>query len=72
MRNGIVLVLGVALVVLGGQGAIRILVDHDNAGLLRWMPGGFAVHLSVYVLAVIVGAVLANHGGRQGDRSQNG
>lgn len=52
-------ILGVALLVLGGQGAIRQLVDHDNAGLLGWLPGGFAASITVYAVAVATGAVVA-------------
>ncbi|QGV78877.1 hypothetical protein EIZ62_11930 [Streptomyces ficellus] len=48
-----------ALLVIGAQGAIRRLVDHDNAGLLSWLPGGFAASITVYVLAVVIGAVVA-------------
>jgi len=52
--------LGVVLLALGTQGAIRQLVDHGNAGLLRWLPGGFAVSITVYVLAVVGGAIIAS------------
>ncbi|MET9325225.1 hypothetical protein [Tsukamurella sp. NPDC003166] len=62
MRNGIVLVVGIALLVLGVQGGIRLLVDHGNEGLLRWMPGGFVAHLAVYVAVAVVGLVLASRG----------
>ncbi|MFI8930338.1 hypothetical protein ACIG3E_21950 [Streptomyces sp. NPDC053474] len=51
--------LGVTLVVLGGQGAIRQLVDHDDAGVLGGLPGGFVVCLSVHAACVIVGAAVA-------------
>ncbi|MER5746549.1 hypothetical protein [Streptomyces sp. NPDC002225] len=51
--------LGAVLLVLGAQGAIRLLVDHDNTGLLGRLPGGFAACLTVYVLAAVVGAVVA-------------
>ncbi|GGU02147.1 hypothetical protein GCM10010272_54120 [Streptomyces lateritius] len=42
-----------------GQGAIRQLVDHNNAGLLRWLAGGFAASITVYLVAVAIGAVVA-------------
>ncbi|MCI3900055.1 hypothetical protein [Streptomyces spectabilis] len=51
--------LGVGLVVLGGRGAVRQLVDHDSVGLLSRLPGRFAVGVGVYVVAVLVGAVVA-------------
>ncbi|WP_030398125.1 hypothetical protein [Kitasatospora purpeofusca] len=58
MKYGLYQALGTALLVVGAQGAIRQLVDHDNAGLLSWLPGGFAASISVYVLAVVIGAVI--------------
>ncbi|WP_128381321.1 hypothetical protein [Streptomyces cavernae] len=59
MKYDLLQTLGVALFALGAQGAIRQLVDHGNAGLLGWLPGGFAASITVYVLAVAVGAVVA-------------
>ncbi|MFF4491188.1 hypothetical protein ACFY0F_32785 [Streptomyces sp. NPDC001544] len=59
MKYDALQILGVALLVLGGQGAIRQLVDHSNAGLLNWLPGGFAVSITAYVVAVAIGAVVA-------------
>ncbi|MCX4967420.1 hypothetical protein OHA98_22180 [Streptomyces sp. NBC_00654] len=59
MKYDIFQTLGVALLVLGGQGAIRQLVDHDNAGLLGRLPGGFAASITVYVVAVAIGAAVA-------------
>ncbi|MDN0194584.1 hypothetical protein [Streptomyces sp. S.PNR 29] len=59
MKYDVLQILGVALLVLGGQGAIRQLVDHDNAGLLGGLPGGFAAGITVYLVAVAIGAVVA-------------
>ncbi|MGI5479443.1 hypothetical protein [Streptomyces lavendofoliae] len=59
MKYGFYQALGTALLVIGGQGAIRQLVNHGNAGLLGWLPGGFAVSITVYLLAVVIGAVIA-------------
>ncbi|WP_106437761.1 MULTISPECIES: hypothetical protein [Kitasatospora] len=59
MKYGILQGLGMVLLVLGGQGAIRQLVDHDDAGLLGWLPGGFAAGIGVHVLAAVGGALLA-------------
>ena len=53
------LVLGMVLLVVGAQGAIRLLVDHNNAGLLGLLPGGFAVQLTGYLVITTVGIVLA-------------
>ena len=59
MKYDLLQILGMALLVLGGQGAIGQLVDHDNVGLLGWLPGGFAASVTVYVVAVVIGAGLA-------------
>ncbi len=55
-------VAGMVLVVVGAQGAIRILIHHANRGILSWVPGGFAGGLIVYVVVVVVGAVAATVG----------
>jgi len=59
MKYDILQGLGVVLLGLGAQGAIRQLVNHGNAGLLGWLPGGFAVTITVYGLAVVGGAAIA-------------
>ncbi|MFJ1751498.1 hypothetical protein [Kitasatospora sp. NPDC088134] len=59
MKYTVLQVLGVALLVLGAQGAIRRLVHHEDAGLLGWLPGGFAVGLTAHLLAAAAGACLA-------------
>ena len=52
-------ILGVALVVFGGQGAVRLLFDHSNVGLLGWISHSFGVVLGIYVVLVVAGAALA-------------
>ena len=59
MRSVPLLILGMVLLVLGAQGGIRLLSDHENAGILGWLPGGFGVQLACYVVLVVVGAALA-------------
>lgn len=59
MKYDALQILGVALLVLGGQGAIRQLVDHSNAGLLGRLPGGFAAGITANVAATAIGTVLA-------------
>ncbi|MFI8952387.1 hypothetical protein ACIGO6_38660 [Streptomyces sp. NPDC053750] len=59
MKYDVLQVLGAALFVIGGQGAIRQLVDYSNAGLLGWLPGGFAASITTYLVAVATGAVVA-------------
>jgi hypothetical protein len=65
MKHTIGLVAGMVLLALGAQGAIRLLADHDNAGLLRWMPGGFGAWLSCYVVATAAGIGLAAWGAQK-------
>ncbi|GAA1255515.1 hypothetical protein GCM10009677_01760 [Sphaerisporangium rubeum] len=59
------LVAGMVLLVVGAQGAVRLLVDHENAGLLAWLPGGFGVRLACYGLAVAASLSLAGWGGKK-------
>ncbi|MGW7280747.1 hypothetical protein ACWGIV_21085 [Streptomyces sp. NPDC054844] len=59
MKNDILRTLGVALLVWGVQGTIRLIIDHGDAGLPGWMPGGFAVGVTVHLCAAGSGAVLA-------------
>ncbi|GII81112.1 hypothetical protein Sru01_60940 [Sphaerisporangium rufum] len=65
MKHVTVLTIGMLLLVLGAQGAIRLIADHDNAGLLAWLPGGFAVWLACYAVVAIIGALLAGWGGKK-------
>ncbi|MQY22092.1 hypothetical protein [Nocardia macrotermitis] len=71
MRNVIVLVVGVALLALGAQGGIRLVIDHSNAGMLGWLPGGFGVRLVCYVIMAAVGIYLANWGTQRSDRTRS-
>jgi hypothetical protein len=67
------LVLGMVLLVVGAQGAIRQLLDHENAGLFDWIPGGLAGQLTAHVVLAVGGALLAARGRRrpatQGDHA---
>ena len=60
-----VLILGMVLLVVGAQGAIRQLVDHQNAGLLSWVPGGFGIQLAGHVVVAVTGVLLAGWGSRR-------
>ncbi|MFE7606920.1 hypothetical protein ACWIG3_12095 [Streptomyces celluloflavus] len=59
MKFDVFQIIGAVLTVLGGQGAIRLLIDHDNTGLLGALPGGFAGRLTVYLAATAAGVLLA-------------
>lgn len=48
------------------------MADHDNAGLLRWMPGGFGAWLSGYVVAAVAGIGLAAWGSRKAEDAGSG
>ncbi len=71
MKHQIGLIIGMVLLALGAQGAIRLLADHDNGGLLRWMPGGFGVWLACYVVATAAGIGLAAWGGQKAKQAGN-
>lgn len=52
-------ILGVALVVLGGQGLVRLLVDHSNYGIFGWLSHDFVVLLVTHTVVVVMGGALA-------------
>ncbi|MGW6025128.1 hypothetical protein [Streptomyces sp. NPDC055214] len=61
MKYDILQILGAVLMCFSAQGLIRLLIDHDHTGplgRLGWLPGGFAVLLGAYVLALAGGVVL--------------
>ncbi|MEU6681267.1 hypothetical protein [Streptomyces sp. NPDC046925] len=58
MKYDFLQILGAVLLCFSAQGLIRLLIDHDYAGLLGWLPGGFALLLSAYVVAVAAGLLL--------------
>ncbi|MGW0484482.1 hypothetical protein [Nonomuraea sp. NPDC003214] len=72
MKYVTVLIIGMLLLVLGAQGAIRLLADHDDAGLLGGLPGGFGVWLACHVAAAVTGALLAGWGSKHAKRSGHG
>ncbi|GGP95465.1 hypothetical protein [Streptomyces roseolilacinus] len=57
MKYDVLQVLAMIVLVVFGQGLIRLLVDHDDLGLLGWLPGGFGVVSAVYVALTVAGAV---------------
>ena len=60
-----VLVVGMVLLVVGAQGAVRQVVDHANAGLLGWLPG-YGVQLAGHLVLTVAGLLLASWGARRG------
>lgn len=52
-------IVGVALVVLGGQGVVRLLVNNADGGLVAFVPGGFAIWFVLDIAMILLGAVLA-------------
>ncbi|MFG3256207.1 hypothetical protein [Streptomyces sp. NPDC048172] len=67
MKYDLLQILGMVLFAVGAQGAIRLLIDSGDTGLLGPLPGGFAAALVVYVLVAAAAAVLA---GRAHDRAK--
>jgi hypothetical protein len=72
MKHVATLVVGMLLLVLAAQGAIRLLVDHTDAGLLSWLPGGFGVWLLCHAVLTVAGALLAARGSAQAKRAGRG
>ncbi len=65
-------VIGMILLVVGGQGAVRMLIDRDDAGLLGWVPGGFAVQLGCQIAVTVAGVLLAGWATRTGKAAEAG
>lgn len=70
MKYVAVQICGMALMVLGAQGAVRQLFDHDDRGLLSWLPGGFPASLTVHIVLALVGVLLAGWGDKARKRGQ--
>jgi hypothetical protein len=60
VKHDVVQVLGMAVMVVFGQGLIRILVDHGDRGLLGWLPGGFTPALLAHTALTALGAALTS------------
>jgi hypothetical protein len=56
------MILGMVLLAVGAQGAIRLVVDNADAGLLSWVPGGVVAQLVLYVAIAAAGLVMAAWG----------
>ncbi|MFI7091413.1 hypothetical protein [Streptomyces lydicus] len=59
MKYDVLQIVGAAMTVIFTQGAIRLLFDHDNTGLLGWLGGGFGPVLAAYAALVAAGVLLA-------------
>ncbi|GAA3185530.1 MULTISPECIES: hypothetical protein [Streptomyces] len=64
MKFDVFQIIGMVAVAVCGQGAIRLLVDHGDTGVLGGLHAGFGVTLGGYAAGVAAGAVLAgwSHG----------
>jgi len=59
----LILIAGMLMVALGGQGSIRQLLDHEYAGLLSWLPVEWGARLAIYAVVLVIGLVLAGRAG---------
>ncbi|MFH8683327.1 hypothetical protein [Streptomyces lydicus] len=59
MKYDVLQIIGAALTVVFAQGAIRLLFDHGNTGLLGWLGGGFGTTLAAHAALVAVGVLLS-------------
>jgi len=62
MKYDALQIFGMLLLAAFGQGLVRLLVDHDDRGLLAWLPGGFAPSLVAHAVLVVAGALLTGWG----------
>jgi hypothetical protein len=51
-------VVGMVMTVVGGQGLVRILVDHQDLGIMGGLPGGFAPALAAHAVLTVAGILL--------------
>ncbi|MFG2531066.1 hypothetical protein [Streptomyces sp. NPDC048516] len=58
MKYDILQIVGAAVMMVFTQGAIRLLVDHDDTGFVGLLGGGFALTLAVHGVLVAVGVLL--------------
>ncbi|MFG2094809.1 hypothetical protein [Streptomyces sp. NPDC048612] len=58
MKYDILQIVGAVVMVVFAQGAIRLLIDHDDTGLLGGLDGGFGLALAVHLALVTVGVLL--------------
>ncbi|BCJ47834.1 hypothetical protein GCM10010168_21930 [Actinoplanes ianthinogenes] len=58
MRQAVWLVLGLILLAVGAQGAIRLLINKDP-GVMRFLPGGYLIQVAAYVAVALIGLRLA-------------
>ncbi|MEU8681778.1 hypothetical protein [Streptomyces sp. NPDC048611] len=58
MKYDILQIVGAVVMVVFAQGAIRLLIDHDDTGLLGGLDGGFGLALAVHLVLVAVGVLL--------------
>ncbi|MFJ8309870.1 MULTISPECIES: hypothetical protein [unclassified Streptomyces] len=59
MKYDVLQIVGAVVMVVCAQAAFRLLVDHDNHGLLGWIPGGFPAVLIAYLVLLAAGVLLA-------------
>ncbi|GAU67069.1 hypothetical protein SSP35_04_01500 [Streptomyces sp. NBRC 110611] len=58
MKYDVLQIIGAVVMVFFAQGAVRLLFDHDDTGVLGWLGGGFGVALGAHALLVAVGVLL--------------
>ncbi|QWF78531.1 hypothetical protein HUW46_01927 [Amycolatopsis sp. CA-230715] len=59
MKYDVAQIIGAVLVIIGGQGAIGQLIDHEKQALLVWVPGGWVPKVIIYVVVIVIGVLLA-------------
>lgn len=65
----LLLIISIALIIIGLQDGIRILVDNQQMGIFSWVPGGFTVHIALDTVLVIGGVLLTRHASQKASSS---
>ncbi|MFD9635983.1 hypothetical protein [Streptomyces violascens] len=60
MKYDVLQIVGAIVMTLFAQNAIRLLIDHDNRGLLGWVPAGFWALLCAYAVVIAAGVILTS------------
>ncbi|WP_399083125.1 hypothetical protein ACGH2B_02105 [Streptomyces sp. BBFR2] len=59
MKYDVLQIIGAVAVVIFGQGAIRLLIDHGHTGILGALDAGFGVTLGLYLAGTALAVLLA-------------
>ncbi len=70
MKYLVAQIVGAALLVLGGQGGIRLITNENDLGFLAVLPGDVSMKIGLYVAIAVAGGYLAAWGYKQGKKTK--